>query len=225
MSEYYKIKGETLTDIADAVREKTESTGGMLATEIAPAIREFEGKVDPVLQSKTVSPSASSQTVKPDSGYDGLSQVTVEGDANLVSDNIKSGVSIFDVVGSYEGSGGSSGGGLHIAEGTITLTEGARSSNTTIATVNGLGFTPAYVSVHMVAGSGSVTSTSQYMLMGVYHTPNEAQATTVGRNSSSMRAYCGGVYGRIVIYEDGFTLNSDSKQVYVSSVYRYIAIG
>ena len=103
-----------------------------------------------VLQSKTVSPSESAQTIKADNGYDGLSQVTVnavsrtyvgsgvtkksaatytpstsnqtiaasqylsgaqtiKGDANLVAGNIKSGVSIFGVTGTYAG-GGSSGG-------------------------------------------------------------------------------------------------------------------
>ena len=49
---------------------------------------------------------------------------TIKGDANLLAENIKSGVSIFGVIGTYEGSGGSGGGiqAQHITSGNETIT-------------------------------------------------------------------------------------------------------
>lgn len=66
-----------------------------------------KASVSPILQSKTIIPTASEQTVTADSGYDGLNKVTVNGDENLVSENIAEGVSIFGVEGSHSGGSGS----------------------------------------------------------------------------------------------------------------------
>ena len=117
------------------------------------------------LQSKTVNPSESAQTIKADYGYDGLSQVTVnavsrtyvgsgvtkksaatytpgtsdqsiasgqylngtqtiKGDSNLTAGNIKSGVKIFNVTGSYAGS--SSSGGTNTSDATATASDIAK---------------------------------------------------------------------------------------------------
>ena len=61
-------------------------------------------------QAKTATPSTSQQVITADAGYDALSQVTVSAvtasiDADIVAGNIKSGVNILGVTGSYTGSG------------------------------------------------------------------------------------------------------------------------
>lgn len=80
---------------ADVAKGKTfTSEAGLLVTGTYEPT-----STEPTLQTKTVTPTASEQTVTPDSGYDGLSQVTVAGDSNLTAENIKSGVNIFGVTG------------------------------------------------------------------------------------------------------------------------------
>lgn len=55
-------------------------------------------------QSKTVKPSNNNVTIKADGNYLALETVVVEGDKNLLPENIRSGVTIFGVTGTYTGS-------------------------------------------------------------------------------------------------------------------------
>ena len=51
----------------------------------------------------TVTPSKEGQVITPSEGKNGITQVEVSGEQNLVAENIKSGVSIFGVEGNYNG--------------------------------------------------------------------------------------------------------------------------
>ena len=69
-----------------------------------------------------MSPGTADQTIAAGQYLSGAQ--TIKGDANLVAGNIKSGVSIFGVAGTYEGSGGASGGiqAQHITSASDTIT-------------------------------------------------------------------------------------------------------
>lgn len=87
-------------------------------------VEDGKASVEINLQSKTVTPNAAGFKVESDSGYDGLSEVVVNGDANLVAGNIKKGTNIFGVDGTYEGTGGiTPSGSINITEnGTFDVT-------------------------------------------------------------------------------------------------------
>lgn len=90
---------------------------------------------------KTVTPSTSNQTAVANGVYT-TGAVTVAGDANLVAGNIKSGVSIFGVAGSYEGSGG----GASLETCTVTITAGSTIYSITYMTVDANG-APIYACI------------------------------------------------------------------------------
>lgn len=169
------------------------------------------------LQSKTVSPSESAQTIKADNGYDGLSQVTVnavsrtyvgsgvtkksaatytpgtsdqsiasgqylngtqtiKGDSNLTAGNIRSGVKIFNVTGSYAGS--SSSGGTDTSDADATA---ANILSGKTAYVNGSKLTGTMTNNGAV--SKTMTANGSYTIPAGYH--NGSGKVTVNVSSSS----------------------------------------
>lgn len=116
----YTALGGTASDVADAstivevlnaIAAKYEGEDdATLNPEAIANIAAVAGSIAPAptLQDKTVTPTTSQQTITADTGKDGLGTVTVNAvtaaiDENITAANIKSGVTILGVTGTYEG--------------------------------------------------------------------------------------------------------------------------
>lgn len=101
----------TIVDVLNAIAVLLGSSAPAALTNaeaIANIAAVASSAITPNLQNKTVTPSTSKQTITAGSNYDGLGTVTVNAvtaaiDENIVAGNIKSGVTILGVTGSYTG--------------------------------------------------------------------------------------------------------------------------
>ena len=117
-----KITGTITTRALENPEIKVSSNGNITATTtIKSGYYTSDAKsADKQLTTKaatTYTPSTSNQTIAASIYLTGTQ--TIKGDANLVAGNIKSGVSIFGVIGNYTGSGGGGSSGLETC--TVTL--------------------------------------------------------------------------------------------------------
>ena len=107
------VNGEKVTGTIPTVAQATPSISVSTAGKITASATQSAGYVSAGTKSatkqlttqaaQTITPGTSDKTIASGTYLTGTQ--TIKGDANLVAGNIKSGVSIFGVVGTYEGSG------------------------------------------------------------------------------------------------------------------------
>lgn len=94
------IDKSKLTAIGNAIRSKTGGSSNLTADQMASEITDKMLVPTSTKQATTYTPTTSNQTIA--SGTYLIGTQTIKGDSNLVAGNIKKGVSIFGVTGTYE---------------------------------------------------------------------------------------------------------------------------
>lgn len=142
-----------LDNIADAIRGKNGTTNTYTPPEMADAITNIPTGQVVNNQAKTFTPSETSTTITFDTGYTGLSKVTVAG-----------------ITSTYVGTGITRRSSLTVSGAQVTANAGYYQSNTTATVTSGSAGTPVAtkgtVSNHQVTVTPSVTNTTGYITGG-----------------------------------------------------------
>lgn len=167
---------------------------------------------------KTVTPSTSEQTAVA-SGVYTTGDVKVKGDANLLAENIKSGVSIFGVSGSFEGAG------KKVLSGTVTVSSSSVEISTSPISVTGLGGKPSSVFFYVAHTSLYWSTTSSYYEL-LFLTFHEDIFRAVSSHGSKIYNWTkSGTGYELELNDDGFTIKGEASAFRANYYdYNYIAI-
>ena len=151
-------------DNSGKITATSEQSAGYVAAGTKSATKQLSTQA-----AQTITPGTADQTLAAGQYLSGAQ--TIKGDANLVAGNIKSGVSIFGVAGTYVGSGGSGGGiqAQHITSASDTITI----SGSGTVKVWGYGYYSSGMytkTIYAFVGDGYYTASS-------YGTPSKHSAT------------------------------------------------
>lgn len=171
-------------------------------------------------ETKTVTPTTSEQTAV-DSGVYTTGAVTVAGDANLIADNLKEGVSIFGVTGIFAGQKVCTG----------SFTSSSNGNVTTAIEISGLGGKPKFVICYLTStenGDESKTESSKY-IVHIMTNDNGAVRSSVAKGSTHKLVYSdsSGYMPKITLKSDGFSISQTYGNTYILwpfHIYKYIAI-
>lgn len=149
----------------------------------------------------TITPSTGSQLAVSSGRYT-LGSIYVSGDSNLVADNIKNGVSIFGVTGSYEGGGGK----VYLSTTTATPT------STTELVVSGL---PTDAYTFFLVGTGGLTLRAAVAFY--YNSNNKDLESFVATSTSKTSALSGASSYFSAAFSSGTLTINATKSYYTFS--------